>query len=96
MGNQGYGNTFFYPNGIDGLNYNLVNNPFTDGIWQHVAVTMKQFPAGRSKYTLMETLWLSPLRMFRHDGQPLPFWTTGGGEEIQLIRLLRSVAQWMR
>ena len=39
---QGGGNHFFYPKCDNGwANYNLGPNPFTDGVWQHLAVTMK-------------------------------------------------------
>ena len=38
---QGPGNHYFYPNGINGNNYNLGPNPFTNGAWQHLAVTLK-------------------------------------------------------
>ena len=34
------GNHFFYPNGIDGANYNLGPNPFINNTWQHLAVTL--------------------------------------------------------
>jgi gliding motility-associated-like protein len=37
---QGSGNHFFYPNGIDGNNYNLGPNPFTDSVWHYLAVTL--------------------------------------------------------
>ncbi len=37
---QGDGDHFFYPNGFNTNNYNLGLNPFTDGTWQHLAVTL--------------------------------------------------------
>jgi len=36
---QGDGDHFFYPWGGDGNNYNLGPNPFTNGVWHHLAVT---------------------------------------------------------
>ncbi len=38
---QETGNHFFYPNGNDVNNYNLSPNPFTDGIWHYLAVTLE-------------------------------------------------------
>ena len=37
---QGSGNHFFYPWGGDNNNYNLGPNPFSDGVWHHLAVTL--------------------------------------------------------
>jgi len=36
---QSNGNHFFYPWGGDNNNYNLGSNPFTNGVWHHLAVT---------------------------------------------------------
>src|SRR5665647_528991 len=38
---QGAGGHYFYPNGINGNNYNLGGNPFANNTWQHLAVTLK-------------------------------------------------------
>ncbi len=34
------GDNFFYPWGADGLNYNLKLNPFTNGIWHNLVLTL--------------------------------------------------------
>ena len=38
---QGPGNHFFYPWVGNGSNYNLGPNPFTNGVWHHLVVTLK-------------------------------------------------------
>jgi hypothetical protein len=38
---QGSGNHFFYPWGGNASNYNLGLNPFTNGVWHHLVVTLE-------------------------------------------------------
>lgn len=38
---QGNGNHFFYPSGHHVDNYNMVSNPFTDGTWHYLALTLE-------------------------------------------------------
>ncbi len=38
---QGSGNHFFYPWGGHNSNYNLGPNPFTNGVWHHLVVTLE-------------------------------------------------------
>ncbi|MCD6202192.1 MAG: DUF2341 domain-containing protein, partial [Bacteroidales bacterium] len=99
------GNHFFYPKCDDAwLNYNLGPDPFTDGTWQYLAVTLNYATKSVKIYvdgvpmafttTNVPTYWTSPANIgnWRWGGEPAYF--AGMMDDIRVQAVERS-GDWL-